>query len=124
MNWYRAARRWVCAIEAAIILTVLVWRSGVGPFLAGLRLVDAHVMVITIALLVLVDISIPLSIAIWGPLAVITASIFGAVGLGVAVGVTTSVIFGMMVLVVSLPEGAILAVESHRSSQLKEDVHG
>jgi glycosyltransferase 2 family protein len=50
------------------------------------------------------------SIAGWGPREGATAWLFGAAGLGADRGVATAVVFGVMVLVASLPGAVFLAL--------------
>jgi uncharacterized membrane protein YbhN (UPF0104 family) len=61
-----------------------------------------------IALLVLLAGLLP-SVGGWGPREGVTAWVFGAAGLGIGQGVATAVVYGVMVLVASLP-GAVLLV--------------
>jgi hypothetical protein len=53
----------------------------------------------------------------WGPREGVTAWAFGAAGLGAQHGVATAVVYGVMVLVASLPGAAVLVVTwfRHRS---------
>ena len=60
-----------------------------------------------LALLVMMAMVLP-SIGGWGPREGVTAWAFGAAGLGVQRGVTTAVVYGVMVLVASLPGAAVL----------------
>ena len=62
---------------------------------------------IPIALLVMMAMVLP-SAAGWGPREGITAWAFGAAGLGAHHGVAASVVYGVMVLVASLPGAAVL----------------
>jgi uncharacterized membrane protein YbhN (UPF0104 family) len=61
-----------------------------------------------LALLVLVAAALP-NIGGWGPREGMTAWAFGAAGLGASQGVATAVVYGVMVLVASLPGAAVLA---------------
>jgi uncharacterized membrane protein YbhN (UPF0104 family) len=60
-----------------------------------------------IALLAMMAMVLP-SVAGWGPREGATAWVFGAAGLGAAQGVATAVVFGVMVLVASLPGAVVL----------------
>ncbi len=60
-----------------------------------------------LALLVMLAMVLP-SIGGWGPREGVTAWVFGAAGLGAEHGVATAVVYGVMVLVASLPGAAIL----------------
>lgn len=72
-----------------------------------------------IALLVLLAGVLP-SVGGWGPREGVTAWVFGAAGLDAHQGVATAVVFGVMVLVASLPGAAVLVVASLRSPRLAE----
>ena len=69
--------------------------------------------VVPIALLVLLAMSVPANVAGWGPREGAAAWAFGAAGLGAADGVATAVVYGVMVLVASLP-GAVLLLMGRR----------
>ena len=60
-----------------------------------------------IALLVIAAMVLP-SVAGWGPREGVAAWVFGAAGLGAQRGVSTAVVYGVMVLVASLPGAAVL----------------
>jgi hypothetical protein len=60
-----------------------------------------------LALLAMMAMVLP-SLAGWGPREGATAWVFGAAGLGAAQGVATAVVFGVMVLVASLPGAVVL----------------
>jgi uncharacterized membrane protein YbhN (UPF0104 family) len=62
-----------------------------------------------IALLAMTGMVLP-SAAGWGPREGVTAWAFGAAGLGAQRGVAAAVVYGVMVLVASLPGAAVLAV--------------
>jgi glycosyltransferase 2 family protein len=62
-----------------------------------------------IAVLVLAAMMLP-SVGGWGPREGVTAWVFGAAGLGAPHGVTTAVVYGVMVLVASLPGAAVLVI--------------
>jgi uncharacterized membrane protein YbhN (UPF0104 family) len=69
------------------------------------------VQLLLLALLALVAMGVPTNIAGWGPREGVTAWAFGVAGLGAALGVTTAVVFGVMVLVASLPGAGVLLVD-------------
>jgi uncharacterized membrane protein YbhN (UPF0104 family) len=56
----------------------------------------------------------------WGPREGVTAWAFAAAGLGAQRGVTTAVVYGVMVLVATLPGAAVLVVAWFRSTRLPE----
>jgi hypothetical protein len=62
-----------------------------------------------LALLVLLVMVLP-SVGGWGPREGATAWVFGAAGLGADRGVSTAVVYGVMVLVASLPGAAFLVL--------------
>jgi uncharacterized membrane protein YbhN (UPF0104 family) len=64
-----------------------------------------------LALLGLVAMSVPTNIAGWGPREGVGAWAFGVAGLGAALGVTTAVVYGVLVLVASLPGAGVLLVD-------------
>ena len=68
-----------------------------------------------VALLVLLAAALPTNLAGWGPREGVAAWAFGAAGAGAELGVATSVVFGVMTLVASLP-GAVLLLLSRRSA--------
>jgi uncharacterized membrane protein YbhN (UPF0104 family) len=64
-----------------------------------------------LALLVLLAMSVPASVAGWGPREGVAAWAFGVAGLGAAQGVTTAVVYGVLVFVASLPGAAVLVAQ-------------
>ena len=72
-----------------------------------------------IALLVMMAMVLP-SVGGWGPREGVTAWAFAAAGLGAEQGVTTAVVYGVMVLVASLPGAAVLVVAWFRRTRLPE----
>jgi uncharacterized membrane protein YbhN (UPF0104 family) len=64
-----------------------------------------------LALLVLLAAALP-NIGGWGPREGVTAWAFAAAGLGASIGVTTAVVYGVMVLFASLPGAAVLVADS------------
>ncbi len=75
--------------------------------------------VLPIALLAMAAMVLP-SAAGWGPREGVTAWAFGAAGLGAQRGVTTAVIYGVMVLVACLPGAVVLIVAWCRGSESSE----
>jgi hypothetical protein len=65
-----------------------------------------------LALLVLMGAALP-NIGGWGPREGVTAWAFAAAGLGASVGVATAVVYGVMVLVATLPGAAVLLLARH-----------
>jgi uncharacterized membrane protein YbhN (UPF0104 family) len=66
-----------------------------------------------IALLVMMAMVLP-NVGGWGPREGVTAWAFGAAGMGAQRGVSTAVVYGIMVLVASLPGAAVLVVSWFR----------
>jgi hypothetical protein len=100
------------AVASCVVVT-----GHVATFLVAAR--DAGVTapiprLLPLALVVLVAMGLPLNVAGWGPREGAAAWAFGAAGLGAAQGVGTAVVYGIMVLVASLP-GAVLLLVSRRS---------
>jgi glycosyltransferase 2 family protein len=70
-----------------------------------------------IAVLAMLAMVLP-SVAGWGPREGVTAWAFGAAGLGVQQGVATAVVYGVMVLVASLPGALVLVVAWFRGTRV------
>ena len=69
-----------------------------------------------LALLVLLAMALPTNIGGWGPREGVAAWAFGAAGLGADRGVATAVVYGVMVLVASLPGAVVLVAAWLRRS--------
>jgi glycosyltransferase 2 family protein len=61
------------------------------------------------------------SIGGWGPREGAAAWVFGAAGLGAQLGVETAVVYGVLVLVSSLPGAAVLVVAWFREDSTSVD---
>ena len=111
-------------------------RAWAGIVLASVLVVAGHAVTLVIAartagttappsrmlppaLLVLLAMVLP-SVGGWGPREGMTAWVFGAAGLGAAQGVATAVVYGVMVLVASLPGAAFLAAGWVRRTRRSE----
>jgi len=70
-----------------------------------------------ISLLAMMAMTLP-NVGGWGPREGVTAWAFAAAGLGAGRGVTTSVVYGVMAIVASLPGAAVLLVLWFRSTRL------
>jgi len=70
-----------------------------------------------LALLVLVAMGLPTNIGGWGPREGVAAWAFAAAGLSATQGVATAVVYGVMVLVASLP-GAIVLLAARRKQRM------
>jgi uncharacterized membrane protein YbhN (UPF0104 family) len=99
---------------AAIGLASAVGVAGhVATFLIAVRTAGVtvpSVRLLPLALLVLLAMAVPVSVAGWGPREGVAAWAFGVAGLGAQQGVAASVVYGIMVLVASLPGAAVLLV--------------
>lgn len=105
------------AVPGAVLLSVLAVVGHLAVFLlaahaAGVEASPAQLL--PLALLVFIASAVPANIAGWGPREGVAAWAFGAAGLGASVGVTTSVVYGVLVLVASLPGVAVLVVDTVR----------
>jgi glycosyltransferase 2 family protein len=87
---------------------------------AGVTAATADLVAVT--LLVLAAMAVPLSLAGWGPREGAAAWAFGAAGLTAAAGLTTAVVYGVLVLIASLP-GAALHFFSWRQNLTVEPSH-
>jgi glycosyltransferase 2 family protein len=114
------------AVAGDIRDVVLARRAWLGIALASALVVGGHAatfliaartagitapasQVLPLALLVMLIMVVP-SVGGWGPREGGTAWAFGAVGLGASRGVTTAVVYGVLVLVATLPGAAVLVV--------------
>lgn len=70
---------------------------------------ESPARMLPLALLVLLAMVLP-SVGGWGPREGVAAWVFGAAGMGAAQGVATAVVYGVMVLVASLPGAGVLVV--------------
>jgi uncharacterized membrane protein YbhN (UPF0104 family) len=87
---------------------------------SGLNVSPARML--PLALLILLVMSVPLSIGGWGLREGAAAWAFAMAGLGAAQGVTTAVIYGVLVLVAALPGALVLLVTSLRRTATTEGV--
>jgi uncharacterized membrane protein YbhN (UPF0104 family) len=72
--------------------------------------------ILPLALLVLLASAVPANIAGWGPREGMAAWAFGSAGLTAGQGVTTAVVYGVMVLVSTLPGAAVLFALRRRAN--------
>jgi uncharacterized membrane protein YbhN (UPF0104 family) len=107
-----------------IVLTSAVVLAGhVATFLIAARAAGSTAstaQLLPLALLALLAMCVPTSIAGWGPREGMAAWSFGVAGLGAAQGVTTSVVYGVMVVVAALP-GAVILIARTLHRRLLED---
>jgi len=105
---------WLGVVAASLLAVV----GHVATFVVAARTagVTAPVAVLLpLALLVLVAMGIPANVAGWGPREGVAAWVFGAAGLGAGAGVATAVVYGVMVLVASLPGVVVLLAGRSRA---------
>jgi glycosyltransferase 2 family protein len=105
---------WLGVVAASLLAVV----GHVATFVVAARTagVTAPVAVLLpLALLVLVAMGIPANVAGWGPREGVAAWVFGAAGLGAGAGVATAVVYGVMVLVASMPGVVVLLAGRSRA---------
>ncbi len=110
-----------------VVASVVIMTSNVTMLVVAARTAGADqpvIRLIAVALIILAAMSIPLSLAGWGPREGVAAWTFAAIGLGAGTGITTAVVYGVMVLAASLPGAAILLAERVRTPPSTEVVHG
>jgi len=110
-----AGRAWVgIALASALVVC-----SCAATFLIAARTAGVTAplsQVLPLALLVMLIIMLP-SVGGWGPREGGSAWAFGAAGLGAAQGVTTAVVYGVMVIVATLPGAVVLVVSWSRRTR-------
>jgi glycosyltransferase 2 family protein len=103
-----ARRAWLgIALASALVVAGHALTFLIAARTAGITAPPSRML--PIALLVMLGMVLP-SVGGWGPREGVTAWVFGAAGLGAQRGVTTAVIYGVMVLVASLPGAAVLVL--------------
>lgn len=109
-----AGRTWPVVVAASAVVVVA---QGFAVVLAA-RAAGSQTAALTlvpIALLVLMAMAVPMSLAGWGPREGAAAWAFGAAGLGAATGVTAAVVYGVMSLLAALPGAALLLMEARHA---------
>jgi glycosyltransferase 2 family protein len=94
-----------------VLASVVVVAGHTATFLIAARTAGSSaslVRMLPLALLVLLAMAVPTNIAGWGPREGVAAWAFGAAGLGEAQGLAIAVVYGVMVLVASLPGAVVL----------------
>jgi uncharacterized membrane protein YbhN (UPF0104 family) len=94
------------ALASAIVVTGYAATFAVAARTAGLTI--STMRLLPLALLVLLAMTIPLSIGGWGLREGAAAWVFTLAGLSAAEGVSTAVVYGVLVLVASLPGAVVL----------------
>jgi glycosyltransferase 2 family protein len=104
---------------AVTLGSALVVAGHAATFLIAARTAGATAppsQMLPLALLVLLAAALP-NVGGWGPREGVTAWAFAAAGLGASLGVTTAVVYGVMVLFASLPGAAVLLADAvHRGA--------
>ena len=96
-----------------VVVSAFVVAGHVATFVLAARSAGVEAPVadlVPLALIVLVAMALPLNVAGWGPREGVAAWVFGVAGLGVAGGVATAVVYGVMSFVAALPGAALLVV--------------
>ena len=94
---------------AGHVATFLIAARAAGADASALRLLP-------LALLVMLGAGLPVNVAGWGPREGVAAWAFGSAGLGENQGVAAAVVFGLLVLVSTLPGAVVLIATSVRRS--------
>ena len=112
-----ARRSWPLLVLASALAVT----GHVATFLVAARtagVTASPVRLLPLALLVLVAMAVPFNVAGWGPREGVAAWAFASAGLTADQGVATAVVYGVMVLVGSLPGAVVLVVGAlHRRSR-------
>ncbi len=120
-RWWRALRETAADARAGVLArgtrvvglsaAALAGHVALFVFAASLAGVSAPVFqVVPLVVLSLIAMSLPVNVGGWGPREAVTALAFGAAGLGAGLGVTASVVYGLLALVAGLPGAAVIAV--------------
>jgi uncharacterized membrane protein YbhN (UPF0104 family) len=72
---------------------------------------------VPLLLLALLAMGLPVNVGGWGPREGVAALVFGAAGLGAAIGVTTAVVYGVLALVATLPGAGVLVLRRRREAE-------
>jgi glycosyltransferase 2 family protein len=112
-----ARRAWPGVVLASIVVVA----GHTATFLIAARTAGSTAslaQILPLALLVLLAMGLPTSIAGWGPREGAAAWAFAAAGLGAAEGVATAVVYGVMALVATLPGAVLLAAAWLRPKEI------
>lgn len=120
-RWWRALSATVDDTRAGLFTVA----TGPGVLLLSMAALAGHVMLFLVAaraagvtaptlvllpllVLALVAMGIPANVGGWGPREAVAALAFGVAGLGSELGLTASVVYGLLALVAALPGGLVL----------------
>ncbi|MGS0685955.1 lysylphosphatidylglycerol synthase transmembrane domain-containing protein [Nakamurella sp. GG22] len=127
MRWVRTARSDIRTALVArqawpgiVIASALVVTGHGATFLIAARTAgstESLDRMIPLAALVMLAMAVPVNVGGWGPREGVAAWAFGSAGMGAAQGFSTAVVYGVIVLVASLPGAAVLAVAGLRRSK-------
>jgi uncharacterized membrane protein YbhN (UPF0104 family) len=112
-NGLGADRRWL----GILISSIVVVAGHTTVFVIAARTAGTDLSVprlLPLAMLVLLAMAVPTNIGGWGPREGVAAWLFAAAGLGAAQGVAAATVFGVLVLVASLPGAIVLVVARRR----------
>ena len=110
-----------------VLASVLVVVGHAATFLLAAHVAGSAVSpvrMLPLALLVLLAAALPTNVAGWGPREGAAAWVFALAGLGAAQGVATAVVYGVLVLVATLPGAAVLVVAWSRPRGIGPDAGG
>jgi len=102
-----------------VATTAVVLGGQLTTFLVAARTAGATAplrLLAPLTLLALLAMVLPTNIAGWGPREGVAAWAFGAAGLTASQGVATAVVYGVLVLVASLPGAAVLLIHRRKKS--------
>jgi len=115
-----ARRAW----PGIVLASAVVVAGHAATFLIAARTAGATAStfrLLPLAVLVLLAMGVPTNVGGWGPREGVAAWVFGLAGLSAAQGVATAVVYGVMVLVASLPGAAVLVVAWLRRDHRRPD---
>jgi uncharacterized membrane protein YbhN (UPF0104 family) len=104
-----ARRSWPGIVLASIVVVI----GHAATFLVAARTAGSTAsltQMLPLAMIVLLAMGVPTNIAGWGPREGVAAWAFGAAGLGADRGLSTAVVYGVLVLVASLPGAGVLVI--------------
>lgn len=106
---------------AVLALSAAALAGHVALFLVAAHAAGAQVpppRLVPLALLALAAMSLPVNVGGWGPREAAAGAAFGAAGLGSGLGVTVSVVYGLLALVAALPGLAVAAARLFQRRQV------
>lgn len=117
---FLARRTWpLVVLASALAVAGHVLTFVVAARIAGATAPTARL--VPLAFVVLVSMAVPVNLAGWGPREGVAAWAFGAAGLGADAGLSTAVVYGVLVFVACLP-GAVVMLAAGPSSAARAQV--